>query len=148
VVTRGNGTLADSNAAQTAVAIGIGCKKGCSSEAIAALVVRAMAAASCTGTDARIFTHAAKQNEVGLADAAKALGLPLVFLEAEVLRQAALRVTTRSPKVMALFGLPSIAETAALAGAGPFSVLLVARMNEAGASCAIARRRDKLTREL
>jgi cobalt-precorrin 5A hydrolase len=130
------------NAAKAAVAIGIGCKKCCPSEAIIALVARAMAAASCTGMDARIFTHAAKQNEAGLADAAKALGLPLVFLEAEVLRQAALRVTTRSPRVMALFGLPSIAETAALAGAGPFSVLLVARMNETGASCAIAARRE------
>ena len=39
---------------------------------------------------------------------------------------------------MALFGLPSIAETAALAGAGPSSVLLLARMSEGGASCAIA----------
>ena len=38
-----------------------------------------------------LFTHAAKQNEAGLAEAAKALGLPLVFLEAEVLRQASLR---------------------------------------------------------
>ena len=93
------------NAAKTSVAIGIGCKKGCPSEAIVALVARAMAAASCTGADACLFTHAAKQNEPGLAEAAKALGLPLVFLEAEVLRQASLRAVTRSPKVMALFGL-------------------------------------------
>ncbi|HEY8009302.1 MAG TPA: cobalamin biosynthesis protein [Methylocella sp.] len=130
------------NAAKTSVAIGIGCKKGCPSEAIVALVARAMAAASCTGADACLFTHAAKQNEPGMAGAAKALGLPLVFLEAEVLRQASLRAVTRSPKVMALFGLPSIAETAALAGAGPASVLLLARMSEAGASCAIAGSRD------
>jgi cobalt-precorrin 5A hydrolase len=136
------------NAAKTSVAIGIGCKEGCSSEAITALVARAMEAASCTGTDACIFTHAAKQNEPGLAGAAKALGLPLVFLEAEVLRQASLRAVTRSPKVIALFGLPSIAETAALAGAGPASVLLLARMSEAGASCAIAGKQKRLvTRE-
>jgi cobalt-precorrin 5A hydrolase len=130
------------NTAKIAVAIGIGCKKGCSSEAIIALVARALQAASCTGTDACMFTHAAKQNEPGLAGAAKALGLPLVFLDAEVLRHASLRSVTRSPKVMALFGLPSIAETAALAGAGPTSVLLLARMSEAGASCAIAGKRD------
>jgi cobalt-precorrin 5A hydrolase len=66
------------------------------------------------------------------------LGLPLVFLDEESMRQASLRAATRSPRVMALFGLPSIAETAALAGAGPSSVLLVARMSDGGASCAIA----------
>jgi cobalt-precorrin 5A hydrolase len=97
-----------------------------------------MASASCAGASACLFTHEAKKCEAGLADAAKALGLPLVFLEPEVLRQASLRAVTRSSKVMALFGLPSIAETAALAGAGPSSVLLVTRMSDGGASCAIA----------
>ena len=128
----------DHHVSEPAVAIGIGCKKGCPSEAIIALVARAMAAASCTGMDARLFTHAAKKKEPGLADAAKALGLPLVFLDGQVLRQASLRAATNSPRVMALFGLPSIAETAALAGAGPSSVLLVRRMSNGGASCAIA----------
>ncbi|MGA7657835.1 MAG: cobalamin biosynthesis protein, partial [Methylocella sp.] len=109
-----------------------------STEAIVALVARAMASASCAGASACLFTHEAKKCEAGLADAAKALGLPLVFLEAEVLQQASLRAITCSPKVMALFGLPSIAETAALAGAGPSSVLLVTRMSDGGASCAIA----------
>lgn len=103
---------------------------------------RALAAASCSGADARLFTHAAKQNEPGLADAAKALGLPLVFLDGQALRQASLRAATSSPKVLALFGLPSIAETAALAGAGPSSVLIVARMSDGGASCAIAGKRE------
>jgi cobalt-precorrin 5A hydrolase len=43
---------------------------------------------------------------------------------------------------MAMFGLPSIAEAAALAGAGPSSVLLVARKSAGGASCAIAGKRE------
>jgi cobalt-precorrin 5A hydrolase len=120
------------------VAIGIGCKRRCSSEAIVALVERAIAAAACAVTPAALFTHEAKRSEVGLATAAKALGLPLVFLDAQVLRQASLRVASYSPRVMVMFGLPSIAEAAALAGAGPSSVLLVARMSDGGASCAIA----------
>ncbi len=91
---------------------------------------------------AALFTHEAKKSEAGLADAAKALGLPLVFLEAEVLRQASLRAATNSPRVMAMFGLPSIAEAAALAGAGPSSVLLVARISNGGASCAVAGKRQ------
>ena len=125
---------------KTAVAIGIGCKRGCSSEAIVALVERAIAAAACAGAPATLFTHEAKQREAGLASAAKALGLPLVFLEAGGLRQASLRAVTNSPRVMRMFGLPSIAEAAVLAGAGPSSVLLLARVSDAGASCAIARK--------
>jgi cobalt-precorrin 5A hydrolase len=123
---------------KTIVAIGIGCKRGCSSEAIVALVERAIAAASCAGAPAALFTHEAKQSEAGLASAAKALGLPLVFLDGQVLREASLRAATNSPRVMAMFGLPSIAEAAALAGAGHASVLLVTRMSDGGASCAIA----------
>lgn len=124
------------------IAIGIGCKKGCSGETIADLVTRAMASASCAGVQAALFTHEAKKGEAGLSDAAKILGLPLRFLDAEVLRQVSPRTATSSPKVMQLYGLPSIAEAAALAGAGPSSVLLVARMSLGGASCAIAGRRE------
>jgi cobalt-precorrin 5A hydrolase len=126
----------------TAMAIGIGCKKGCSSEVIVALVERVIAAASCTGAPAALFTHEAKQSEAGLVSAAKALGLPLVFLDGQVLGQASLRAATNSPRVMAMFGLPSIAEAAALAGAGPSSVVLVARMSDGGASCAIAGKKE------
>ena len=126
------------DAGKTTVAIGIGCKRGCSSEAIVALIERAIAAAACAGTPAALFTHEAKRSEAGLVSAAKALALPLVFLDGQVLRQASLRAATNSPRVMAIFGLPSIAEAAALTGAGPSSVLLVARMSNGGASCAIA----------
>ncbi|MDQ6868500.1 MAG: cobalamin biosynthesis protein [Pseudomonadota bacterium] len=129
-------------ASKTAVAIGIGCKRGCSSEAIVALVERAIAAA-CAGAPTALFTHEAKKSEAGLASAAKALDLPLVFLDGQVLRQASLRAATNSPRVMAMFGLPSIAEAAALAGAGPSSVLLVARMSDGGASCAIAGKKEQ-----
>ena len=128
----------DLHASKLAVAIGIGCRKGCSSEAIVALVERVIAAASCADAPAALFTHEAKRNEAGLASAAKALGLPLVFLDGQVLQNASLRAATNSPRVMAMFKLPSIAEAAALAGGGPSSVLLVARMNDGGASCAIA----------
>jgi cobalt-precorrin 5A hydrolase len=123
---------------KTTVAVGIGCKRGCSGEVIVALVERAIAAAACARAPAALFTHEAKISEASLASASNALGLPLIFLDAQVLRQASLRAATNSPRVMAMFGLPSIAEAAALAGAGPSSVLLVARMSDGGASCAIA----------
>jgi cobalt-precorrin 5A hydrolase len=132
----------DHHTSEATVAIGIGCKRDCSSEAIVALVERAIAAAASVGAPAALFTHEAKRGEAGLASAAKALGLPLVFLDGQVLRQASLRAAANSPRVMAMFGLPSIAEAAALAGAGPSSVLLVARMSDGGASCAIAGKKE------
>jgi cobalt-precorrin 5A hydrolase len=121
-----------------AAAIGIGCKRGCPSEAILALVEHAMTAVPGACTPAALFTHEAKKGESGLRLAAQALGLPLIFLDAATLRQASARGATASPRVMELYGLPSIAEAAALAGAGPSSVLLVARMSNSEASCAIA----------
>jgi cobalt-precorrin 5A hydrolase len=120
------------------IAIGLGCRKGCAGEAIVALVRRALAAIDGAGAQASLFSHADKKDEAGLRDAAQELGFPLVFLDAETLRLTSPRAATKSAKVMAIFGLPSIAETAALAGAGPSSVLLLPRMSQAGASCAIA----------
>lgn len=121
-------------------AIGLGCRKGCAGEAIEALVRRAAEAARCDLTQASLFTHVAKSGEDGLFAAARRLGAPLVFLPPERLRVAAGRIATRSARVEALFDLPSIAESAALAGAGPGARLLVARINGGGASCAIAAR--------
>jgi len=124
------------------IAIGLGCRKGCASEAIVALVQSALARAGRADAQASLFTHIDKASEPGLREAAEKLALPLVFLDAATLRQASPRAATSSPRVMALFGLPSIAETAALAGAGPDAVLLAPRMSEAGASCAIAGKRE------
>ncbi|WOJ91019.1 cobalamin biosynthesis protein [Methylocapsa polymorpha] len=123
---------------ETMIAIGLGCRKGCTGEAIAALVRSALADACCSDAPATLFTHADKRNEPGLAAAAQELRMPLVFLEAEILQQASGRAATRSERVLRLFGLPSIAEAAALAGAGPASILLLPRISEGGASCAIA----------
>lgn len=127
------------------IAIGVGCRKGCASEAIVALVRRALESAQGEGWDgatAALYTHQAKRAEAGLFEAASALAMPLVFLDVETLREAAPNAATRSKKVMALFDLPSIAETAALAGAGAGATLLAPRVNAAGVSCAIAKGGD------
>ena len=121
------------------IAIGVGCRKGCASDAIVGLVRRALTNAGCEGATAALFSHEAKRFEDGLIEAASLLGLPLVFLDPQALRNAGDRTTTRSEAVMARFDLPSIAETAALAGAGAGSRLLAPRISAAGASCAIAK---------
>ena len=120
------------------LAIGIGCRAGCPAETIAELVERALSATAESGAQA-LFTSVDKQSERGIAGAAVKLALPLVYLPRAALEAAAPGAQTRSERVVALFGVPSVAETAALAGAGPGATLIVPRMAAGGATCAIAK---------
>jgi cobalt-precorrin 5A hydrolase len=128
-------------------AIGIGCRKGCAGHAIASLVRRALTLAAGPGAppggaqralEACLFTSRDKGEERGLSEAASALGMKLILLPRAELEAAASRCETRSPRVQALIGLPSLAEAAALAGAGEGSRLVLKRISEGGASCAVA----------
>ncbi len=120
------------------LAIGVGCRSGCPAEAIAELVERALSATDESGAQA-LFTSVDKQSERGIAAAALRLALPLVYLPRAALEAAAPGAQTHSERVVALFGVPSVAETAALAGAGPGATLIVPRMAAGGATCAIAK---------
>jgi precorrin-4/cobalt-precorrin-4 C11-methyltransferase len=91
-----------------------------------------------TMDDIALFTSDHKRHEQGLKDAAAALGIELVFLPRAALEAAAPRCETRSQRVEKLLGLPSLAEAAALAGAGGGSRLVLKRISENGASCAVA----------
>jgi cobalt-precorrin 5A hydrolase len=118
------------------VAIGVGCRKGCSAGTIEALVRQALAGMS--DAPLGLFTLVDKRGEPGLAKAAARLELSLIYLTREALRDREGDVRTRSARVESLFGVPSVAEAAALAGAGPGSVLILPRIAEGGATCAIA----------
>jgi cobalt-precorrin 5A hydrolase len=120
------------------LAIGLGCRKGASGEAIVSLVRAALESAARQGA-AALFTVDAKMGETGLDEAAAALGMPLHFLSADALKAVAGQAQTHSPRVEAMFGLPTVAETAALAGAGPGAVLILPRISADGVTCAIAR---------
>ena len=120
------------------IAIGIGCRKACSSAAIVALVNRALARAGELAGERVLFTSENKRGEWNLEDAARGLHLPLRFLSHEQLSIEAPRAQTRSASVARHIGLPSLAETAALAGAGTGGELIVARLAADGATCAIA----------
>ena len=120
------------------IAIGLGCRKGVSGEVIASLVREALGRIELNGA-AALFTVDGKRDEAGLAQAAQVLAMPLYFLPQEALTAVADLARTRSPRVEALFGVPSVAETAALAGAGPGAVLILPRMARDDATCAIAR---------
>lgn len=85
-----------------------------------------------------LFTLADKKGEPGLTKAAARLSLGLTFLSREALRAEAPRVLTSAPHAQAAFAVPSVAEASALAGAGPNAILIVPRITEGGATCAVA----------
>jgi cobalt-precorrin 5A hydrolase len=123
------------------IAVGVGCRLGCQPEAIEALVRQALESVP-DAPPLGLFTIEDKRAEAGLAEAATRLGLDLNFLPREELRDRTSSVRTRSPRSESLFGVRSVAEAAALAGAGPGSVLLVARIARDGVTCAIAGSRE------
>jgi cobalt-precorrin 5A hydrolase len=120
------------------IAIGIGCRKSCASEAIVALVTRALAECPTSGGVRGLFSVADKRGEPGLNAAAQTLRLELTFLSREALAAVTPRLLTRSAAAQSRFGLASVAEAAALAGGGPEARLLAPRLAANGATCAIA----------
>ena len=123
------------------LAIGVGCRRGCSANVIETLVRDALKRAP-VAERLGLFTILDKSGEAGLIEAAGRLGLNLVLLTREVLREQAAFLGTRSARTESLFGVPSVAEAAALAGAGTDSVLIVPRIAGQGATCAIAASRN------
>jgi cobalt-precorrin 5A hydrolase len=114
---------------------GIGCRKGVSAEEVEAAVARAVPLGR--SLDALAIGEG-KRAEAGIMAAAERLGLPIVLVGAEALAAAAPRALSRSARVEALLGLPSLAETAALAAAGPASRLLGPRLAVGRVACAVA----------
>ncbi len=86
---------------------------------------------------ATLVTIAEKDRPV-LHQAGAELGLPVLILPKQALRGTEDRITVPSPAAKVCFGIPSVAEAAALAAAGPGSRLLVARISLPDATCAIA----------
>lgn len=121
----------------TGIAVGLGCRSGVAASAIVALVHEAFAQAALPPDGAPLFTIDAKRSEAGLTRAAAELGAPLHFFSRETL--AAVKTRTQSAHSLAAFGVSSVAESAALVGAGDGAVLIVPRIARDGVTCALAR---------
>lgn len=117
------------------LAIGIGCRQGAQAEAILRLVG---AVAAGLPHAIGLFTIEDKRDEPALGEAAERLALPLVFLPRHALAAMADRVMTPSPAALARFGVPSVAEAAALAAFGGRAHLVVPRRAEDGVTVALA----------
>ena len=85
-----------------------------------------------------IATSSAQGSEPGIAAAASERGVKFVVVPQAELEAAGARTVTRSERVLALTGVPSVSEAAALAAAGPDARLLAPRVAVGPATCALA----------
>ena len=121
------------------IVAGVGCRKGASAADIGAVITDALARAGVASSKLDLIaTYAAKGGERGIAAAAVALGVPLVLIPQSELEVADRRTETRSERVLALMGVSSVAEAAALAAGGPSARLILSRVVVGPATCALA----------
>ncbi|MGJ4912353.1 cobalamin biosynthesis protein [Bradyrhizobium sp. HKCCYLRH2060] len=121
------------------IALGIGCRRAASVADIEAVIAQALSLARLAPADVAVLATAAdKVSEPGVVSAAQRLGRPLVGVDLADMTAVADRAITRSDRVRRLKGVPSVAETAALAAAGANARLVLARVANAVATCALA----------
>lgn len=121
------------------IVAGVGCRTGASARDVEAAIASARDRAGVTPQALSVIaTAVAKAREPGIAAAAFARGVTLVVVPQADLEAAGARVMTRSERVAALMGVPSIAEAAALAAAGSDAQLVGPRIALGPVTCALA----------
>jgi cobalt-precorrin 5A hydrolase len=105
------------------LALGVGCRRGAAPATVAGGVQQALAAAGlAAGAVALVASVDAKAEEPALLELASSLGVPFATFPAETL--AAVPVPNPSERVAREVGTASVAEAAALAGAGGGRLIL------------------------
>jgi cobalt-precorrin 5A hydrolase len=121
------------------IAAGVGARRAADADAIVAVIEAALVPTGLAASDLGVIAGLAlPELASAVADAARRLGVPHRQFGLEELRANADRCLTRSERIMKLFGLPSVAEAAALAAAGPGSRLIRARVKHPFATAALA----------
>jgi cobalt-precorrin 5A hydrolase len=121
------------------IVAGIGCRKGASAAEIEAAIETALERAGRPLARIDLMATAArKRDEEGIAAAAAARGLRLIFVDQADLEIASARGATWSRRVLALAGVPSVAEAAALAAGGTRARLILPRIVVGKVTCALA----------
>jgi cobalt-precorrin 5A hydrolase len=124
---------------KTVIVAGVGCRKGAAAAEIGAAISAALDHCGLApGALALIATSSAKGAEPGIRAAASALGVPMMLVEQVALEDAGARTVTKSQRVLLRTGVPSLAEAAALAAAGPAARLIAPRVAVGPATCALA----------
>ncbi|HKM65228.1 MAG TPA: cobalamin biosynthesis protein [Acidisphaera sp.] len=118
------------------VIAGIGLRGGCDADAILRALDHACAMAG--RRPHALAAPAFKAAEPGPAEAARRLGLALVWVETAAMQQANASCATQSAASLRATGVASVSEACALAAAGPGARLLAPRVAQDGATCALA----------
>jgi cobalt-precorrin 5A hydrolase len=118
--------------------MGVGCRSGVTAEAVIAAAQETLALAPIPVRLVGLHTSARKLAEAGLKEAAARLALELHFHEDGALRAVESQIASASKRVAQLIGVGSVAEAAALCGAGGGGSLLVPKHRTGSVSCAIA----------
>jgi cobalt-precorrin 5A hydrolase len=124
---------------KTVIIAGVGCRRGTTAPEIEAAIRAALAKAGINSSAlGAIATATAKQKEIGIETAAANFGVDVVLVSDAELKAAGARAETKSQRVLALMGVHSVAEAAALAAAGPSARLISPRLVIGSATCALA----------
>jgi cobalt-precorrin 5A hydrolase len=134
--------MARAQAVSARYAIGVGGRKGVDAVALAALAREAATRCGVEPAGATVAALAGRENEDAFRTAAEILGARFVLLPLESLRERKAELLTHSPRVEAMFGVGSLVEALALAGAGEGSRLLAPRLATERLACAIAEERN------
>ncbi|MEH3065006.1 MAG: cobalamin biosynthesis protein [Methylobacterium radiotolerans] len=130
-----------------ALVAGIGFRRGTEAEEIAELIERALALVGAARSSlAAVATADDRASDPAIRAATARFGLAPDSIAAAALEARDAEIVTRSARIERLRGVGSLAEAAALAGAGPRSRLALPRIASGGATCALAVRYDT-TRE-
>ncbi len=126
------------------IVAGIGCRRGSSEADVEKALEAALSQLRLPfPTLGRIAIPVTKSGEAGIAAAAAARGIGLILISQTDLEAAAPRTVTKSAHSLAAMNVPSVAEAAALAGAGSNARLLVPRVATERVTCALAASEDR-----
>lgn len=123
---------------------GVGFRRGATVADIVAAVAaaRAVLGGAAAAPIAALATADFKAEEAGFREAAACLGVPPIACAIADLAAVADQTLTRSARVAAAVGVPSVAEAAALVAAGPGARLAGPRVAHGNATCALAIRKN------
>lgn len=120
------------------IIVGVGCRKGMDAAPIVEAVYKALEEAKASLEKVRFMASAdVKENEPGLAEAARRLGVPLRFIKSDEIRNCG-REFAHSAFVMEKVGVPAVAEPSALL-AGRRTVLILGKRKYGGITVAVAK---------
>ena len=121
------------------LAVGVGCERGCDPGELAALVTETLAENGlAAGAVAALVSIDLKADEPAVHAAAEGLGVSARFFDVATLAAEEPRLATPSDLVRREVGVAGVAESAALAAAGPDGQLIVPKTKSRRATCAMA----------